>query len=270
MKIFITDATLLDCAILSSNHGPIGKSWIVDVSWTGQQDSQGMLFDFSLAKKSAKQTIDLEFDHKILVKSSQIREQSHSQIILAETYQENDKDQFFALNTYPAAVKKISRETLKALENDDVSLLELDIAQDILRNSPKNIDKVEVKLRLPTQYQSPNYYSYTHSLCSHVGNCQRFHGHSSFIEVYQKNKFDMEKSKNLANYLNRKYIVSHDYIQDNWNSKIFHDIKQFCHEVEEYKENLVALQYSGSQGQIGLFLPKEKVIGLKYESTVEN
>ncbi|MES2613950.1 MAG: 6-carboxytetrahydropterin synthase [Bdellovibrionota bacterium] len=270
MKIFVQDATLLDCALFLSNRGPTGKSWAVDVYWSGDQDEQGMLFDFALAKKSAKQTIDHEFDHKILVKSSQIRHQTHSQIILADSFQENNKEHFFALNTYNNSVKKISRETLKALENDDLSLLEKDIAQDILRNSPQNIKEVQVKLRQPTNAHSTNYYTYTHSLCSHIGNCQRFHGHSSFIEVYKKNVLDEEKSKNLAQFLNNKYIISHTYLKENWNCGLIQDIRQHCLEVEDMKDSLVALEYSGTQGQIGILISKEKVVPLDFESTVEN
>lgn len=270
MKIFVNDATILDCAIFLPNKGPTGKSWSVDVYWNGEQDSSGMLFDFALAKKSAKQTIDHEFDHKLLVKSSQIRHQSHSQTIIADSFQENKKEQFFALNTYNGAVKKISRETMKALENDDVTLLEIDIAQDILRNSPKNIKEVTVKLKPPTNHHLANYFTYTHSLCSHIGNCQRFHGHSSFIEVYKNKSFDAERSKNLAQFLNTKYIVSRSYCKPDWNSKIIQEIEQYCEEISDSKDNLIALQYSGTQGQIGVLISKEKLIALDFESTVEN
>jgi 6-pyruvoyl-tetrahydropterin synthase len=270
MRIFVNDATLLDCAALLPNRGPTGKSWAVDVYWTGMQDENGMLFDFSLAKRSAKQTIDHEFDHKLLVHSNQIRYQSHSQIIVAGAFQEESNEQFFALNSYPGAVKKISRETLKALENDDVSLLEYDIAQDILRNSPKNISEVQVKLRTPAVYREQNYFSYTHSLCSHVGNCQRFHGHRSLIEVYKNKVFDVEKSRNLAHFLNQKYIISSDYIKNNWNTKILQDLENHCQEIEDFKNELFGLEYSGTQGSIGVLISKNKVIRLQNESTIEN
>lgn len=270
MKIFVQDATLLDCALLLPNGGPTGKSWAVDVYWSGEQDAQGMLFDFALAKRSAKQTIDHEFDHKILVKSSQIRYQSHAQVIIASSFTQNNKEQFFALNTYSSSVKKISRETLKALEENDLTLLEKDIAQDILRNSPKNIHAVEVRLRPSTNATLENYYSYTHSLCGHIGNCQRFHGHASMIEVYKNNIFDKEKSKNLAHYLNNKYIVAQNYIKTDWSQKSIQDLIQYCPEVEENKEKLCALAYSGTQGQIALFMPHELVLAFHFESTVEN
>ncbi len=269
-KIFIQDATLLDCALLLPNKGPSGRSWTVDVFWTGETDSQGMLFDFALAKKSAKQTIDHEFDHKILVKSSQIRDQSHSQIVIASSFKENGNDLFFAMSSYNNSIKKISRETLKALEEDDVSLLEKDIAQDILRNSPKNIQEVQVVLRQPENYKLENHYTYTHSLCYHIGNCQRFHGHSSVIEVYKNKVLDLKKSAHLAQFLNSKYIISRAYLKENWNLTLIQNIELYCPEIEDIKHELYAVQYTGTQGQIGILISKEKVITLDYESTVEN
>ena len=190
--------------------------------------------------------------------------------ILANTFSDENDELFFALNTYHNSVKKISRETLKALENNDLSLLEKDIAQDILRNSPENIKQVEVKLKPSIQSCLSHFYYYTHSLCSHVGNCQRFHGHGSLIEVYKNKKLDEQKSKNLAQFLNNKYIVAQNYLQKNWESPLIQEIVQYCPEIENLKANLLALEYTGTQGKIGLILSKQKVVTLDFESTVEN
>ena len=80
----------------------------------------------------------------------------------------------------------------------------------------------------------------------------------------------MEKSKNLAQFLNCKYIVSRTYLKENWDIKIIQDLEQYCQEIDDMRHELVALQYSGTQGQIGILMSKEKVIALDFESTVEN
>ncbi len=269
-KIFIQDVTLLDCAILYPSIGPKGRSWHVDVIWEGNKDNNGVLFDFSLAKKSAKSTIDHEFDHKLLVKPSEIRYQSNSQIIIIGSYKNNDTNSIFAINTYNNSVKRISRETLIALDNDDVSLLEKEIAQSILRNSPENVKNVTVTLREHEQNTKPNYFSYTHSLCYHYGNCQRFHGHSNIIEVYKNGKFDLDKSFLAAKKLNNSYIISRNYVIKQWNTKLIQELIAHCPEIEDIKENLIAAQYKGTQGEVAVIMPKENVFTLDQESTVEN
>jgi 6-pyruvoyl-tetrahydropterin synthase len=66
-SIFVRQATILDCAVMHPTRGPIGQSWWVDVEWQGELDSEGVVFDFGLAKKSAKKAIDDHFDHRLLV-----------------------------------------------------------------------------------------------------------------------------------------------------------------------------------------------------------
>lgn len=269
-KIFIQDVTLLDCAILYPSTGPQGKSWYVDVTWEGKKDQNGVLFDFSLAKKSAKSTIDHEFDHKLLVKPSSIRFQSNSQVIIISSFKEQENNSIFAINTYNNSVKKIARETLLALDKEDVSLLEKEIAHAILRNSPENVTNVQVKLRPHEHHTKSNYFSYTHSLCHHYGNCQRFHGHSNIIEIYKKGSFDQEKSSYVAQKLNNSYIISRNYLVSNWNSKLVQQLIEHCPEIPELKEKLIVAQYKGNQGEVAVIMPKENVFLLEQESTVEN
>ncbi|WP_397602080.1 6-carboxytetrahydropterin synthase [Silvanigrella sp.] len=269
-KIFIQDVTLLDCAILYPSLGPKGRSWYVDVIWEGNKDQNGVLFDFSLAKKSAKSTIDHEFDHKLLVKPSSIRFQSNSQIIIIGNCKENDNNSIFAINTYNNSVKKVSRETLIALDNNDVTLLEKEIAQSILRNSPENVISVTVTLREHENHSKSNYFSYTHSLCHHYGNCQRFHGHSNILEVFKNGKLDLEKSANAAKKLNNSYIISRNYVIFEWNTKLINELIEHCPEIEEAKASLIAAQYKGTQGEVAVIMPKENVFTLEQESTVEN
>lgn len=269
-KIFIQDVTLLDCAILYPNIGPKGKSWYVDVIWEGNKDNNGVLFDFSLAKKSAKSTIDHEFDHKLLVKPSSIRFQSNSQIIIIDNYKLKENNSIFAINTYNNSIKKISREAIIALDRNDISLLEKEIAQSILRNSPENVKNVTVTLREHEQNTKPNYFSYTHSLCHHYGNCQRFHGHSNIIEVFKNGKFDLNKSSIAAKKLNNSYIISRNYILNQWNTKLVQELIDHCPEIVDIKESLIAAQYKGTQGEVAVIMPKENVFTLDQESTVEN
>ncbi|KAB8027775.1 6-carboxytetrahydropterin synthase [Fluviispira multicolorata] len=269
-KIFIQNVTLLDCALFIPNKGPKGKSWYVDIIWEGEKDETGVLFDFSLAKKSAKSTIDHEFDHKLLVKASQIRFQSNSQIIIIGNFKSDKKETFFAINTYNNSIKKVARETIKALENDDVTELEKEIANAILRNSPNNVKNVTVTLREDDNKKKSNYFSYTHSLCHHYGNCQRFHGHSNIIEVFHKGKIDPIKSTKAAKKLNNSYIISRNYLANNWDSRLIKELIEHCPEIADSKDELIAAQYKGTQGEVAVIMPKANTLLMSCESTVEN
>lgn len=269
-KIFIQNVTLLDCAILYPSAGPKGKSWYVDVIWEGIKDNNGVLFDFSLAKKSAKITIDQEFDHKLIVSQNTIRLQSNNQIIIIENYNINNNNSIFAINTYNNSVKIISKDTLNYLEKNDISLLQKEIAHSILKNSPKNVNKVSVILREHGQTEKNNYFNYTHSLCHHYGNCQRFHGHSNIVEVLSNGNIDIEKSNYLAKKLDSYYIISKNYINNNWNTKLIKELIEHCPELYDFKNLFIAAQYKGTQGEVAIVMPKEKVLALDQESTIEN
>ncbi|BBH51983.1 6-carboxytetrahydropterin synthase [Fluviispira sanaruensis] len=269
-KIFIQNVTLLDCALFIPEKGPKGKSWYVDIVWEGEKDATGVLFDFSLAKKSAKSTIDHEFDHKLLVTASHIRFQSNSQIIVIGNNKSDTKESLFAINTYNNSVKKIARETLKALESDDVSELEKEIANAILRNSPSNVKNVKVTLREDEKKKKENYFNYTHSLCHHYGNCQRFHGHSNIIEIFHKGKFDLARSAKAAKKLNNSYIISRNYLAEKWDSRLITELVEHCPEISDFKSELIAAQYKGTQGEVAVIMPKINTLALDCESTVEN
>jgi 6-pyruvoyl-tetrahydropterin synthase len=267
-KIFIENATLLDCAALFPQRGPEGRSWYVDIFWEGHKDEHGVLVDFGIAKRIAKSTIDHEFDHKLLVKKSQIQMSSNTRTIVGEFYGPSFS-QFFGLNIYNAGIKKISTQTLDALESGDVSLLEKDIAQDILRNSPKNVSHIRVKLREHEQVNAPYYYRYTHSLCHHTGNCQRFHGHGNTVHVYHKGIFDPQKSAQMATLLNHRYLISSTHITPPEHiSPLAHEILSFFPDLP--RSDIATVEYTGTQGPVALLISRGGITSLKEESTVEN
>jgi len=261
MQIFIDNVTLIDCAILLPT-GPEGKSWYVDIVWEGEKDADGFLLDFSQAKKTAKMVIDKEFDHKLFVQPEQIRLNSTTQTVIIEKN--------FALNTYPDAIKKINLEMILDLAQGNVALLEREIAHAILKNSAENITNVFVTLKENSQHRAPNYFSYTHSLCFHSGNCQRFHGHSNIVEIYKGGKCDPLASATAALKLKNFYIVAQSYLKEEWDNSAIQEMLAVAPEFEHLKNELVAIQYQGVQGETALIFPRKNILVLNCESTVEN
>ena len=72
--LFVENITVMDFSYLHPLRGLLGESWIVDIELTGDLDNEGVIFDFSYAKKAIKKVIDTEFDHKLVIpiESSQL------------------------------------------------------------------------------------------------------------------------------------------------------------------------------------------------------
>jgi 6-pyruvoyl-tetrahydropterin synthase len=270
-KIFIENATLLDCAILTHQQGPQGKSWSVHLTWEGEKTLEnGVLFDFSQAKKTAKKLIDTEFDHKIFVTQTDVSWQFKKRCIIIKKFTSTKKPAVFALNTYQNSIKVLSNALITELQNGDVTLLEKTISERLLKKSPQNITKVSVRLEEHQQKSSTHYFNYMHSLCHHYGNCQRFHGHSNIVEVFKHGKLDLLKSATVAKKFNNLYIISKHYLVKQWETPLIQEMTKLCPEILIYKNNLIACQYTGSQGDVAVIMPKNTVLCLEEESTIEN
>lgn len=272
-KIFIQSVTSLDCAVLAEEQLPFGKSWAVDIVWHGEKDQSGILIDFSTAKSLAKSIIDKTFDHKILT-SKKLCALDTSEKVLLSSYPRSAKniasEKFFSIFTFPNSIQFISDEALSQLKANCCDKLEIEISQEILKHCPKNIDNVHVKLRECDEHANSNYFHYTHSLCHHKGNCQRFHGHSNIVNVYKNGLFETQLSAQMATQLNHKYLIHDSYLVSSEIHASFAQLLEFFPCVKTLQKDLAGIDYIGNQGQNTLWLAKSHVIPFSTESTVEN
>lgn len=267
-RIFIRNVTVLDCAIWHSTRGPIGRSWNVDLEWFGTTDHEGVVMDFSQAKKLGKQLIDTYFDHRLLIGTEQTKTVSGGRYVCLPETSCPSENRFY-LDTYQESLCILPQDVLTALCTEDKGPLEILLAERIKEAGPKNVSSVKVKLRDHCEADSERFFNYLHSLRMHSGNCQRFHGHSNTIEIYEDGQLNASLSATVAKFLNGKYLITEEYlcpyeqIANNFHGS---HIKELEFDTAQYQW----IVYSGTQGLVYACVPKERLIVMSEESTIEN
>ena len=267
-KIFIRNATVLDCAVWHPILGPIGRSWNVDLEWQGTLDAEGVVMDFSQAKKLAKQVVDTFFDHRLLISTKHARVTSNGRNVCRPSKLCRPENRFF-LDTYEESLCLLPADVFDALCNENKMPFESFLAESIRNAGPQNVTKVKVTLNEHPEADSKRYFNYLHSLKLHTGNCQRFHGHSNTVEIYENGTLNPLLSGQIANQLNGKYLVSEDYLC------LFESIDTglYAEEINANEMNTEQYQwirYTGTQGVVVACVPKERLLVMDGESTIEN
>jgi 6-pyruvoyl-tetrahydropterin synthase len=300
-QIFVRQLTAIDSALTTVGHGVQGVSWNVDVEWLGPRDPRGMVVDFGRAKKLAKACIDTHFDHKLLLPSSWLNHTCATKLpgyavgcFWVATRSGRIPGALCAPLSHFCPLESNSTDEMKALEHlistsdsrplAGTTWLEKEIGRRILADSPSHVEAVNVTIRPEILERNTQHYSYTHSLRTHDGNCQRFHGHHNRIEVTGS---DREGSlcleEMIAEYMHGRYLVASDYASGPTKSSEFGILKAAIlhwlgcvvstenHLAEIDLDNVwTHIQYTGSQGPVWLMLPEHIVEWLPSESTVEN
>lgn len=267
-KIFVRNVTVLDCGVWDLYHGPVGRSWSVDVEWLGETDDEGVVVDFSQAKKLAKSVIDEKFDHRLLISADLVKPNGRCGFVCLPALSTQPADRFL-LDTYPNSLAILPQAIFEGLAQNDFSLLQLELAEEIRKCSPENVRQVKVKLNQHSQLTEKFYFNYLHSLRLHSGNCQRFHGHSNTVEVYFNGTFDEARSSVAAAVLNGRYLVA-DCYKKNPRAEVQTSLLESEGCIEFGSGNYVWTGYAGSQGEVTVLVPRDRLLIMPTESTIEN
>ncbi|MGK0373861.1 MAG: 6-pyruvoyl-tetrahydropterin synthase [Arenicella sp.] len=242
-RLFVDNLTVIDCSILDPQRGLIGASWSVNIELGGELDKQSMVFDFSKVKKIIKQWIDHEVDHKLLVPSKydgatlSVDGKNTSIDFTPET---NQKIKHTSPSSSLCCIegKRISRK--KVAEH---------ITKGLAQVLPGNVDDIRVTLNQEAGFG--RYYTYSHGLKKHDGNCQRIaHGHRSKIEVWKNNRRNRKLETQLAARWQDIYLGTSE------------DVSEFAH-------SQVRFDYQTDQGIFSLTLPEDRVYLMNSDTTVE-
>jgi len=242
-RLFVDNLCAIDCSILHPNRGLIGASWSVNIELYGELDEQSMVFDFSKVKKTIKQVIDLEIDHKLLVPKlfdgcNVRRREDYVEIEFTDSQQQTILHQ-----SPPSAIC-----VLPAVQTDRTAVI-AHLKRACSAALPSSIETLEISLLEETS--AGHYYSYSHGLKKHDGNCQRIaHGHRSQIQIWQDGERAPHFEKKWAAYWRDVYVGTVD-------------------DVIDLRSQRIQFSYRSDQGKFMLELPAERVHLMSNDTTVE-
>ena len=260
-NLFYNHVTDLDYAYLDDQLGPIGNSLSVGVEFIGTIDDEGILYDFSHAKKKVKGIIDRDCDHRLVVPRDQVK-------FLGEEIHLTHSFGLRGLLTYRAPMQAVCPIASSHVGKANIqSFLE----QKIMEEMPQNITAVKIFLTPEPLKNNQSVFHYTHGLKDHYGNCQRlFHGHRNTVIV--------KVNGSIRNDLER-WLVE-DVFKGNTHFCFFENVmnkeeirrvaKSDSPEGLHREAPLVQIEYTSGQGKFAATLPGEHVYFLQNESTVEN
>lgn len=237
--LFIDNLTVIDCSILDPSRGLIGASWSVDVELTGDLDKQSMVFDFSKVKKTIKHLIDEEVDHKLLIP------------LKYEGLKSKDQQLMFALENGDWISHKSPSTAVCGINCKKVNKRQISkfLKKRLLAALPDNVKKLRISLR--KEDSLGHYYTYSHGLKKHDGNCQRIaHGHRSTIKIKKNGRRSRKHEKQIAKLWSDIYIGTNE-------------------DVKTLKGGRVEFAYESEQGQFNLNLSEDRVHLMNRDSTIE-
>ncbi len=244
MRLFVDQLTNLDFSFLDKERGLVGETWLANIELQGDLDEQGMVFDFGDVKKSLRNWLDENIDHKLVIP----RKSSHLVFSQEDGYDhlewESERGQIRstapsqahclveAEHITPESVAIWATEKLKALFPNSVHKLILSFTVEAIEGP---------------------YYHYSHGLKKHGGNCQRIaHGHRSKIEINEDQQPSLELAQNWARRWKDIYIGS----------------EEDCTQDPDLNGNFL-FYYEAQQGHFALSIPKAHCYIMHTETTVE-
>lgn len=263
ISLFYKNVTVLDYAFLCDHRGVVGDALKVHVEFIGKTDEEGVVYDFSYAKKKVKEVIDRECDHRLVVPKG-----------VVETLGNNNTQLKFQFGMTDMPLEyTCPEEGICELPSYHVNKTTIasHLENLVLKEMPETVTAIKLTLEDESLSDEKPFFHYTHGLKEHYGNCQRlFHGHKNTVDVF----VDGKERRDLEDYLA---------------TELFHHSIHFCkwENVQNKEEILPRMQNSSPEGRFpeipqveiaytsgqGTFkgkLPGSEVFFMTEESTVEN
>ena len=237
LHIFLEDCDHIDCAIYTDS-GMIGQTWQVAVALTGPLDDNFFISDFGDIKHLVKRTLRKSIDHTLIIPNTL---NTHETENLSLRFP-NGWNYFApkgAVSVIPFA--EVNQETITQFLNQT---LQAQLPQDY---------HISISLH-QTQYQNGSYFSYTHGIQGHQGNCQRLlHGHQGKIRISIKGQRQVSLEQKFLSFLTSGQSI---HIAS-------------ASQVASQSDDLVELSYLASQGRFHMTLPRPRTLILPTGTSIE-
>jgi 6-pyruvoyl-tetrahydropterin synthase len=261
VSLFYKHVTVLDYAYLDHHLGLVGDALIVDMELVGDLDKEGVVFDFSYAKKKVKEIIDRDCDHRLCIPRNLMTADGNDNIALSFKYGQAEEVLHY---TSP-------REGVCEIPSDYVTKdsIKTYLENTIIDELPKNIVSVKLTLREEELPEDKPTFHYTHGLKEHYGNCQRlFHGHRNTVDVFVNGKRREDFEQWLAKDLFKNNV--HFCKWENVVNKS--EVEKITGQNPSGRFDelpMVEIEYTSAQGTFNGKLPGRAVYFLDTETTVE-
>ncbi|BFM16805.1 6-carboxytetrahydropterin synthase [Maricurvus nonylphenolicus] len=242
MRLFVDNLTNVDFSYLHPQRGLLGETWLASTELEGALDHQGMVCDFGIVKKTLRNWLDDELDHRLAVptRSPNLKYSEVGDSI--ELTWQYDAGELFCRSPRQA-IALVDAETITPTSTSDWA------KQQLKPLLPESVDRLSLDFN--TEAISGDFYHYSHGLKKHDGNCQRIaHGHRSRIQIWRDGE------------------PAHDWEQQ-W-------AKQFCdiyigtrEDITQQSTDSLSFAYTTSQGAFELTLPISSCYLIDTDSTVE-
>lgn len=244
MHLFVDSLTNVDFSYLHHARGMVGETWLANAALDGALDHQGMVCDFGVVKKTLRNWLDSELDHRLLVPTLSdgvTLQQSAEQIELHWKLDDGE------IITVSGPAQAFALVEVASIHPDSVAAW---CVQQLKGSFPTSVDQLNLEF-VSERIDTP-FYHYSHGLKKHDGNCQRIaHGHRSRIRI------DMDGTRNPA-------------LEAQWAER-WADIYLGTKEDLQQKQNdqQLAFAYRAQQGNFTLTIPASRCEILDCDTTVE-
>ncbi len=249
MLLFVDNLTNVDFSYLHPDRGVLGETWLAHIELSGTLDAQGMVCDFGTVKKTVRNWLDTELDHRLAIPM-----QNASLRCEHNCPQENHIDIQWNL---PAGkvLTQSPADAIACVDATDITPASVAAwaTQALRQHLPDSIDNISL-----TFTQEPiagAHYQYSHGLKKHLGNCQRIaHGHRSTISIWRNGEPAPALEQAWADKWRDIYIGTTEDLRD---TVAFNDQEHYV------------FAYNAQQGEFTLTLPKKQCYLIETDSTVE-
>ena len=243
MQLFVEQLTNVDFSYLDAKRGLVGETWWASAVLDGALDEQGMVCDFGIVKKTLRNWLDDELDHRLLVPvNSPALTLKHSGDIIEISWN-GDNGDLLEMRAPRQAVALVDAEQITAKSVAHWC------REQLRSHFPVNVEQLTLSFVAETIDGAS--YHYSHGLKKHNGNCQRIaHGHRSRIQIW----LDDERSSALE-----------QQWAERW-ADIYLGSKE---DLISEQDGQLLFRYSAQQGEFELSLPASRNYMMNTDTTVE-